>query len=215
MTDDSVKQKTQNFFSRFPIQQYTKGKILADPESLKNQIFFLEKGHVQQYAITEDGEEVVVNIYKPGAFFPMAQVIHTYINVHFFKAIDSVSIRVAPFATVLTFVKREPDVLFDLLQRVYTGIDGLLSHVETLMAGSAMKRLLVTLHILAKRFGGSKEYDVHITFSLTHHDLAALTGLTRETVSRLMSKLKKEGLITYTNATITIRSMEELEKKLV
>lgn len=148
----------------------------------KKRIFFLEKGHVRQYLNTELGEEATLTIYKPGAFFPMAWVNDTFVNTYAFQAMDDVSVRIAPYARVLAFVRAENDVLFDLLKRVYRGMDGILTQKEQLMVGSARQRLVHILATLKKR---------GISLKFTHQELAALTGLTRETVSRQMARMKK------------------------
>ncbi len=181
MTETAIAQKVKEFFSRYPVRVYKKGDTLIDIGEQQKRIYYLEVGHVRQYANTDNGEEAVLNIYKSGAFFPMAWVNESYIISHCFQAIDEVSVRIAPYDEVLLFVKSEPDVLFDLLRRVYRGMEGVLAQKQEQMTGSAGGRVKNILAILEKR---------HIPLKFTHQDLAAMTGLTRETVSREMAKLR-------------------------
>lgn len=48
---------------------------------------------------------------------------------------------------------------------------------------------------LAKRFGREIEQGQLIELRLTHQDIAELTGLTRTTVTRLLSELEEQGII--------------------
>lgn len=48
---------------------------------------------------------------------------------------------------------------------------------------------------LAKRFGQEVEQGQLIDLRLTHQDIAALVGLTRVTVTRLLNDLEKQGII--------------------
>jgi CRP-like cAMP-binding protein len=215
MMEPDVAQKVNIFFSQFPSRIYRRDDILIYPKDEKKLIYYLEQGHVRQHVITKSGEDVTMNIYKPGAFFPMAHIVDTFHNTHTFEAIDNVFVKIAEYKAVVIFLKKEPDVLFDLLQRVYTGLEGVLSHMEQLMSGSARKRLLIALFILAKRFGKSmQDNNVHISLKLTHQDLAASTGLTRETVSREMALLKQQEFIDYANVSITIKNIQNIEKEL-
>lgn len=186
MTEPAVAQKIREFFSQYPSRMYRKGDVLIDSGEEQKRIYYLESGHVRQYMNTQEGEEIVFNMYKSGAFFPMAWVNDTFVNTHSFQAMDDVFVRIAPYESVLVFVKQQPDILFDLLKRVYRGLEGLLSQIEQLMTGNASDRIKNTLAILEKR---------HIKLKLTHQDFAALTGLTRETVSREIKKLQKQGTV--------------------
>jgi CRP-like cAMP-binding protein len=214
MIEQDVAKKIKTFFVQFPSRIYKKGDVLIHPEDEAKQIYYLERGHVRQYTVTKDGEDLTINVYKQGAFFPMAYVVDGYKNTYIFEVMDSSSLRVAEFKTVVAFIKQQPDVLFNLLQRLYSGMSGVLSQVEQLMSGNARKRLLTALLISAKRFGQAKEADIHIPLKFTHQDLAALTGLTRETVSREMIKLKQEGLIEYANILITVKNIQKIEEEL-
>lgn len=56
-------------------------------------------------------------------------------------------------------------------------------------------RLLARLQVLAARFGRPVPHGVQIGLRLTHDDLAALCGTTRESVSRSMSELVRQGRV--------------------
>jgi CRP/FNR family cyclic AMP-dependent transcriptional regulator len=215
MKNPVVAQKTEEFFIQFPLIHYKKGEVLIRAGEEPKGIYFLKQGHVRQYTITKNGEEITLNIYKPGAFFPMAWVVTDYSNVYTFESMDDSDVYVAPKVDILEFIKKEPDVLFDLLQRLYSGLEGVLSRMEHLMSGNARGRLMTILVISAKRFGDAQQDNVLINLKLTHQDLASMSGLTRETVSREMMALKQEGLIDYTNTLITIQNLKELEKNLL
>jgi len=203
------------FFTPFPAHQYKKGTAFIRSGEEPRGIYYLKTGHVRQYVITKEGEEITLNIYKPGAFFPMAWAVDVYIDHYYFEAMDEVEVRIAPREDTVSFIKREPEVLFDLLKRLYKGVDGILSRMEHLMSGKAKERLIMILIISAKRFG-THSHDlgtqIEIALKLTHQDLASLAGLSRETVSREMMELKKQGILDYTNTAITIFKTDELEK---
>lgn len=83
-------------------------------------------------------------------------------------------------------------MLYDLLSRVYRGVDGLLGRLTHLMASSARTRLVYELVVEGERFGTERE-DGAITLDINEKDLGARAGLSRETVSREAHKLKNEN----------------------
>lgn len=167
--------------------------IRADEEPAG--IFYLESGQVRQFYLTPLGEEVVVNIFNVASFFPMSWAINETANDYYFQVMSPVKIRRAPADEVLNFVKTNPEILFDLLGRVYRGTDGLQLRLRQLMSGSAQDRLLTELSIAGARFGKLDRRSGKVSINLTERDLAAQTGLSRETVSREISKLKRAGLV--------------------
>lgn len=210
--DDVVQQKLEAFFTQFKTQQYKKGEIVIRADDNPSGIFYLQQGTVKMYLISRNGDELVLNLFKPIAFFPMSWGINETDNPYYFEAMDNVVVNRAPREKVLAFLKENPDVVLDLLARLYRGLDGVLTRMAYLMAGNAYARLITELLITAKRFGTVGKEGVK--FTITEKDLSASAGMTRETVSREMKRLKEKGLVTFQRNELQIKSIEALEKEL-
>jgi len=208
-----VQSKIAPFFEQYPLQTYDKRQIILQPNELIHSIFYITDGRVSQYDIAPNGNEIVVNIFKPGAFFPMGSAINNIENAYFFEASLTTSLRVAPKPDVLKFLEKNPDVTFDLLARVYRGVDGVLRRMAHLMGGDARSRLIFELLNAAYRFGVQQPNNtIHI--ALTESDVAKHSGLARETVSRLLQELKSANLITTSRGSISIVNIRTLEAEL-
>src|SRR6478752_7623217 len=120
-----VAQKIENFFNAYDTKHFDMGQVLIHAGESPAGIFNLVSGHVRQYDISPNGEEVVVNVFKPPAFFPMSWAINNTSNQWFYETGSKVTLRQAPVDEVLGFLETNPDVLFDLLSRLYSGTDGL------------------------------------------------------------------------------------------
>lgn len=203
---NDVSAKIEQFFARYPKKVFAEKQILIHANHDPETIFYLVSGTVSQYDISYRGDEVVVNMFKPGAFFPMIWAITKKPNQYFFGAATDIEVRVAPCQEVLTFLQDNPDVTYDLLARLYIGVDGLLGRMSHLMAGSARSRLLYELVITAKRFG-TMHPDGSCSIAITESDLAARAGLSRETVSRELQKMVHAGMLTTSRAGITIADL--------
>lgn len=210
----SVSDKVEHFFEKFSLRKYAKGQILLLSGDHSENIYFLLEGKVKVYDVNYRGDEVILNVFKPGAFFPMSQAINKdSSNPYIYEAETDIMLRQAPNDAVVSFIKDNPDVMFDLLSRVYKGADGLLGRMAYLMSSSARSRLMYELLIEIKRFGkeiAQNKWEIHIS----EKDLGARAGLTRETVSREMQKLKKENLITAESKRFIINDFELLQTKL-
>lgn len=210
--NSTIQKKLDSFFFQFTHKKYTKGEILIRADENPSGVLYLTKGHVKVYCISEKGDEIILNSFQPISFFPMSWAINDVPNRYFYEALDEVSLYQAPKNEVLTFVKKNPDVLFDLLGRVFKGVDGMLMRMAYLMGGNAHTRLITEIIIAAKRFG--TQNDIGIVVNTSEKDLALQTGLTRETVSREMSVLKKKGLVSFNKKVLKIMDMDTLTAEL-
>ncbi len=211
--DIRIAEKIDTFFSQFKHVTYKKGEIVIRADDDPRGIMYLVSGNVRKYALSKKGDELVVNIFKPISFFPMSWAINNESNEYFYDALTPLEVYLAPKEKVVEFVKTNPDVLYDLISRVYRGTDGLTRRMTYLMAGNAYARLVTELIIHAKRFG--KQSSEEIEVKISEKEIAAQSGMTRETVSREMKTLKDKGLVTFNKNILTIKNIEELEKELV
>lgn len=212
--EKSVISKVNKFFSKYQAIELKKGEILIRADETPSSIFCLKDGIVKMYAISPNGEELIINVYRPVSFFPVSYVCNNSSNRYFFETLTPAFFYKAPPEQFLLFLKENNDVLLDLVSRIYHGLDGFFLRMEYLMAGSAGKRLLTELLIFAKRFGQKTKGSTLINLKLTEKNLASISGITRETVSREIQKLKKIGLLSYKKSVLTINDLKKLEEEL-
>ncbi|MGI0058644.1 MAG: Crp/Fnr family transcriptional regulator, partial [Nitrosotalea sp.] len=185
-----------------------------DANALPSGVFYITEGIVKRYWIFENGNEILLNLYKKYAFIPMSWAIADVPNTHIYAAMTDVSVKKALKDDVLKFLQQEPDIVYDLLRRIFIGIEGIWSHIESFSEGNATMKLVASLVILSKRFGKKEKNDLIVELKMSEQDLATYAGMSRETVSRELQKLKKEGLVQFAKQTIVITNMKRLEDNL-
>lgn len=208
--DATIADKNDEFFSKYPLRSYPKGQILIFADESPQHIFYLVAGKVRKYDVSYRGDEIIVNIFKPPAFFPMSWALNRLPNKYFYKTEEPTELRVVPVTDALEYLKSNPDVMLDLLSRIYRGMDGMFGRLVRLMSGSAKSRLIYELIIESRRFG-KKLAEKHLLLSASESDLAARTGLSRETVSREMQKLKEQKLVQVDHRGIVVKDLTALE----
>jgi len=210
-----IAQIIHEHFSKYPLRKYPKGQILVFADESPEHIFYIIKGRVRKYDVSYRGDEVIINVFQPPAFFPMSWALNKTPNKYFYKTETEVELHVVPSEAALALLKQNPDVTLDLLSRLYKGLEGVYGRLVHLMSGTARSRLIYELIIECRRFGetqpGARTSYVLKTNEL---DLAARSGLSRETISREMSKLKESGWVTVTKSNITVKDVTLLETAL-
>ena len=209
---NSIQNKIKNFFTKFPLQRYSKGEIVLHPEDNPSGAYYLASGHVREYAISPQGIEVTIHIFNPHSFFPMTWILSDIPNRYYYEAFTDVELYSAPKDKIMSFLKQEPDVVFDLTQRIFSGVDKLTARIEHLAFGKAYTRVVSVLIYLARHFGEKKDDNsVVFKYKLTHREIASLAGISRETASREWEKLQEQSLISYVDQMISIKDLKKLE----
>lgn len=206
-----VQKLLQSFFYKFKLLSFAKGEAVISP--LNKKIFFLTKGVVKMTFLSKEGIELTLNIYKPFSIFPMSIVFNGKENKYLFSSLTKAEGYFAPLSAFRRLLKKNPGIVFDLLKRIYQGLDGFFLHLESLLLGDAYLRILTHLIIYAKRFGQVSTDKIIFNWQLTHQQLASQTGLARESVTREIKKLQDKGLIGYDGKKLFIYDISKLEQE--
>lgn len=201
-----------SFFGKYQFKTFAKGEIVCAPND--NEIFFLTDGTVRMFSVASDSQ-LTLNVYKPYSLFPMSLILRDVHDKYTYDALSQVEGYFAPKNYFKKFLEDNPDILFDLLKRIYLGLEGYFMRVETLLLGDAYLRVLTHLIIYTRRFGKNANDKIIFDWSLTHEQLASQTGLARESVTREIRKLQDKGLIGYLGKKLFIYDLSKLEQECI
>jgi CRP-like cAMP-binding protein len=210
---ESVRQKIDKFFSGYPQVELEKGSTIIQPEEPLVYIYNIVSGYVKSYSINDGGLELTINIYKPYNFFPITETLAGRTNTYFFETVTDVVLQKAPTHKVHEFVKSDSDVLFDLTQRVSSGLEGFMVRTQYLIRSNATQKVASSLVLLSRRFGENiKDKKIRLLIPQTHADISNLSGVSRETASLELKKLEQTGLISYSKQIFIINDFEKLRE---
>lgn len=192
---------------------YKRHQVILRPEDTPAGVFYLRKGFVRLYTISEAGEELTLIIFKAGDFFPVMWAINNVPNNEYVEAMTDVEVRRVSRESFLEFLKQHPEVEFEVLSNILTRLDGMLERAKYLVFGNAYQKVASILVICGERFGEKRGNRILIKVVLTHCDIANLIGLTRETTSIEIKKLERDGFISHQGRCFLIKNMAKLQKE--
>jgi CRP/FNR family transcriptional regulator len=201
-----------NFFAKYTKLQYKKGELILRAGDPPPGALYLAKGLVRMSFAAQTGEMLVLHVFKPGSCFPMPWIINDTPNRYYFESLTPVEIWRAPREDVHAFFETHADVAAYMMSKVLFGLSGLLQRMEFLVFDSAYKKTILLLLYYAKNFmeDGAKG---KLAIPLTHKEIAAWIGTTRETASLQIETLKKKKIIQYNRRYIVIPNIAVLEKE--
>lgn len=211
---DSLLIKTlEEFFSKYTKIRYKKGETIIRAEDEPQGVFYLKKGYVRQYLDGHNGSMLMLHVFKPSSFFPMTWAINDTPNIYCYEAMETVEVWRAPRDAVREFLRKNPMVVYDLASRLLFGVTGILKRIEYLIMDSAYVKTVLLLLYLAEDLGVKDKEGILLTIPVTHREISAWIGTTRETASIQVETLKKRGLIKYRKRQLVIPSISLLGKE--
>ncbi len=185
--------------------------FLGGDEAHVSFINYLKQGTVKQYMVSNKGDEIVLNMYRPVCCFPLVHIFPSIQNHCYFETISDVELIRAPIDQFVVFLKQNPLVLFEITEVLAHAFFDISSMIECLILGRAHNRVVFALLMYARKFGEcTKNGERIINMPLTHKNIGALVGLTRETVSREMERLEQKKIVTKKNGFVCISNMRGL-----
>lgn len=205
----------EQFFLKNGAQcSYKQGDVVVDCGRFPTHVFYLENGYIKASVLTPRGNEHLLIFYKPGEIFPARWAFTEIKGNAFYTAVTPVVVRKVPKQVFQDYLLSRPGELLEAVKYTTMIMDVFVNRVNDMAHLTAYLRIIGRLLSLAERFGTPDGEGVLINLPLTHHDLASTIAMTRETVSREMSKLESQGLITYRNQLMYITSVEKMRNEL-
>jgi len=168
--------------------RYHKSEIILRPDDDISHAYYIEKGFVKIYSLTEDGEERLHIIYKEGDIFPLIGIFSNLSKNVYYEALADVTTRKVFQKDFVEFIKKDPNYLIETINKIIEVFNIHVDRIEELQYSKSFPRLIYELISLANRFGRQTGSSITITVPLSHKDIASSINLTRETVSREKEK---------------------------
>lgn len=208
--DRKFKKELENFLdSKRPIK-YKKGELIFRPgDSIENGIY-IKSGFLRAYTVCKDGQEVTLNLFRPSSLLPTFFCPEKTLCSYYLEALTPVEVIRLPRQEMMEMIGKDKELLVEFLDNTFSECREMLNRVESLASGDAYSKVVSVLLSVVK---GSKKADVPVGFALTHRLIASMTGLTRETVTLQMLKLKKQGFITGKGKHTRINDIDRLKEE--
>lgn len=197
------------------LRKYNRGQMLFIEGDPRDRIYFLINGYVKFERTNMKATLMYTDYVKPYNLFPYGGML-TDKNYHYSAAVISdVSLFYIPTSIVESFVFRRPQALLELIHQLSRILELHEKRLQTMTVSSASERVIQALRYLMIDMGKREDYKISIPFRVSTIDLAVLSGTTRETVSHVLSRLKKDSILAIDNKQIIINHPQffDTEKK--
>lgn len=181
--------------ARMHVRGYPEGAPIYQAGDPATHLFVLATGKVKLVRPALDGTDVLVDVITPGGLFGSLAALGDASYPDSARSLTvtcALSISAAGFRAVL---REHPQVALAALDDVAGRLEQAHAAVRRLSGGTVEQRVASTLLTLADKLGEPRGNAILLQLPLTRADLAAMTGTTTESVSRTVSRLRRDGII--------------------
>jgi len=173
-------------------------------------LYLVATGKVKLVRHAPSGREVLLDILRAGEYFGNLTIVsgREYTDTALAQT-DCCILQISAlnFEKILS---QHPEVTLRVLKAVGQRLEESQEIIRQLSAFSVEQRIAAALLRLARKLGEQEDSGMLIQIPFSRQDLAAMTGTTVETVSRVMSRFAGEGLIATGRKWVAIRELEAL-----
>ena len=189
-----------------------RGARLFQEDEASNGVYVLCTGQVKLSCTSKDGRTLILKIAMPGDVLGLGAVISGSRYEVTAETIQPTEIKNIRREEFLAFLQKHGEASLHAAKALSEEYKAAFFDARRLaLSGSAAGRLASVLLDWGRAAGCGKP-EMSFTMALTHEELANLVGSSRETVTRMLGRFKREKLIKIRGASVTILSPDGLEQ---
>lgn len=192
-----------------------KRSILIYQGEIPRQAYIVLSGVFKAYRLGNFGEEQIVGFKTKGDMFPDTWIFgKTSSALYYYEALEDSEVLTVEKPVLMNVIEENPEIKEKVFDYVVNGYTGLMMQITALEQSRAAEKLLLMMYYLMFRYGKETTPGVyHVDLRLTHTTLGSLMGLTRETTTMELGRLKRKNIVNYNSKGFTIYR-RELEKRI-
>lgn len=203
-------QALESFFERGRPQSFRRGEVLVNPYDYSSSAYYIESGYVKVYSQARNGIQNLLCILSRGDLLPLPGAFGLYKVESFYVAMSQVVVRRLPSNLLLRATERDTELMRALMWQMYETLMNYSNRVNTLDLRGLDERVASFLVLLAERFGVQHGDATLLDIPITHQEISDAVATTRESVSRTLSAMAKQGIIEQRNRLIVITDIKRL-----
>ena len=177
-------------------KSFKENDVLCREGEKSDKLFLIREGRVKICKITKEGKEQIVYVLSKGDFFGENNLF-TSNNISNFSAyaITDAKLCILKKENLEKILIKNPEISLKIIQEMADRINSAENLAQTLATRDVEARLATVLIEFMNKYGQKKEEGIYINLPLNREQIANYCGITRETVSRRLSKFDKLGII--------------------
>lgn len=194
---------------------YPGGAVVFTEGDQPRGIYCICFGRVKLWSRSSNGQAVIVKIATPGDVFGVKALLSGKPHNLRAKTLEPTQLCFIKKDDFLDFLSRNGDLSLRLAQKLSNELYEAYQEVLDVRLKRSYERLVELVLKLCQTHGEPTQDGIRLKINLSQEELAETIGMTRRTLTRVLTKLKSLGIIKCENRLIIIRDRVALENSLL
>lgn len=191
------------------VRYYKKGEQVYSEGTRIKGCYFVYSGIIKIYQTGHEGKNQIIKFDREGDIFGFRSVIRREPACSSVEPLTDAILCYIPDAALLHLIKSNAGFAYDMVQIACKELGESNHYIRDIAQKSVRERLAEVLLTIAADFGMEK--DGTLKLNITREDLSNIVGTATETVIRLLSDYKSEGLVDSLGRKIVLLNIEKLK----
>lgn len=196
---------------RTTMRNVDRGRVIVRPDEPPEMVYVIKEGRVKVSRYSADGREQILALLEPGDVIGELSLVQEKEVVHV-EAFEDTLVCGMHREDFLGLIQRQPELMLRVMRALAERLRAAEEEIADLVFRNVPGRLASLLLRLAQAYGRATPAGQRLDLRLTHHDIGAMIGATRETVTAVFSRLREEEIIAFDQRHIVIRDAEALRR---
>jgi CRP/FNR family transcriptional regulator len=192
LTDEELRKVSD----KLSIKRFKKNDTILLEEDTNEFMYIILSGKVKVTRTTTEGKEIIFAIHQTGNFFGEITLIDGQTMPASVIATEDSLIAIISKKDFFSLLFLQKKILLNLLTIFCSRLRKSWETIQLLNFNNASQRVKMLFLMLSEEYGKQTDNGITLNIKLTHQNISDMTGMTRETVTRIIDKLQKNGDIT-------------------
>lgn len=193
------------------VKKYKKNSIVIHEGDAGEAFFFIKSGKVKVFKTSYDGRDITLNILGEGSIFAEVTLFNDINYPATIEVLEDSEIGMILNKDIEKLILRNTSLALQIIKLLNKRLYRSQSTIKDLAFSDTLVRVTNVLIDLSNRHGLVASKGIEINMNITRQDIANMVGTTRETVSRIIADLKRDGLIETSSKKIILLDIKKLK----
>ncbi|SMC26542.1 CRP/FNR family transcriptional regulator, anaerobic regulatory protein [Clostridium acidisoli DSM 12555] len=194
------------------VKIYKKGSVIFHEYDKGDAFFFVKSGKVKIFKTSFDGRDITLNILEEGSIFAEVTLFNDINYPATAMVLEESQIGMILNKDIEKLILKNTSLALQIIKLLNKRLYKSQSTIKDMAFSDTFVRVTNVLIDLSSSHGIVTNNGIEINMNITRQDIADMVGTTRETVSRIIADLKRDGFIETNSKKIIIIDTENFKK---
>lgn len=213
---DGAATSLSDLFTEYPDTVFRKGYVFYSQEEYSGYVYLIRQGRICLSIDNVNGDAKDVFIADKGFIFGKLSAFDAYPNCCYAVVVsDEAVVTPVPKSIFLQQMETNTSFCYAIISMMSNTIRTLISQIRLLSFTSSQAKVSYALYHMLRQYSTPSSEGRKINITFTHQEIGELVGLSRVSVSNILSQMVKEGILRKKNGYYFVSDMNAVYQSIL